>query len=123
MLVLLILTGGDVVAAFLAGLATEAVQFLNYFVYETIWTYYHDKRLRAKIELTREVDIKLDFDFLKEMSFEFSQTDTYNKEAYDSVLSFFDKLLHNKNLVEIQEEVRRDKNYFELKHKHRTFRQ
>ena len=122
MLVLLILTGGDVIAAFLAGLATETVQFINYFVYETIWTNYHDKRLRIKIEKTREVDIKLDFDFLKEMSFEFSQTDTYDKEAYESVLSFFDKLLQNKNLIEIQEEVQRDKNYFELRHKARSFR-
>jgi len=127
MLVLLILTGGDVIAAFIAGLATETVQFINYFVYETIWTNYHDKRLRIKIEKTREVDIKLDFikldfDFLKEMSFEFSQTDTYDKEAYESVLSFFDKLLQNESLVEIQEDVQRDKIYFELKHQARSFK-
>ena len=122
MLVLLIITGGDLIAAFLAGLATETVQFINYFVYETIWTNYHDKRLRIKIEKTREVDIKLDFDFLKEMSFEFSQTDTYDKEAYESVLSFFDKLLQNESLVEIQEDVQRDKNYFELKHQARSFK-
>jgi len=113
---------GDVIFALSIGLATETVQFVNYFVYETIWTNYHDKRLRIKIEKTREVDIKLDFDFLKEMSFEFSQTDTYDKEAYESVLSFFDKLLQNKNLIEIQEEVQRDKNYFELRHKARSFR-
>jgi uncharacterized membrane protein len=113
---------GDVIFALSIGLATETVQFVNYFVYETIWTNYHDKRLRIKIERTREVDIKLDFDFLKEMSFEFSQTDTYDKEAYESVLSFFDKLLQNKNLIEIQEEVQRDKNYFELRHKARSFR-
>jgi uncharacterized membrane protein len=113
---------GDVIFALSIGLATETVQFVNYFVYETIWTNYHDKRLRIKIEKTREVDIKLDFDFLKEMSFEFSQTDTYDKEAYESVLSFFDKLLENKNLIEIQEEVQRDKNYFELRHKARSFR-
>ena len=113
---------GDVIFALSIGLATETVQFVNYFVYETIWTNYHDKRLRIKIERTREVDIKLDFDFLKEMSFEFSQTDTYVKEAYESVLSFFDKLLQNKNLIEIQEEVQRDKNYFELRHKARSFR-
>ena len=121
MLILLILTGGDVIAAFFTGLATETVQFIDYFVYETIQTNYHDKRLRIKIERTREVDIKLDFDLLKEISFEFSQTDTYVKEAYKSLLSFFDKLLQNKNLVEIQEEVQRDKNYFELKHKDRSF--
>ena len=36
MLILLILTGGDVIAAFFTGLATETVQFIDYFVYETI---------------------------------------------------------------------------------------
>ncbi len=121
MLVILIVTG-DVIAAFSIGFATETVQFINYFFYEALWTNYHDKRLRIKIERTRIVDVKLDFDQLKEISFEFSQTDTYDKEAYESVLSFFEKLLQNKNLVEIQEEVQRDKNYFELRHKDRSFR-
>ena len=120
MLVILLVTG-DLIAAFSIGFATETVQFINYFVYETIWTNYHDKRLRIKIERTREVDIKLDFDLLKDISFEFSQTTTYVKEAYDSILSFFKKLLQNENLAEIYEDVQRDKIYFELKHKYRSF--
>jgi len=120
MLVILLVTG-DLIAAFSIGFATETVQFINYFVYETIWTNYHDKRLRDKIERTREVDVKLDFDLLKEISFEFSQTDTYVKEAYEPILSFFEKLLKNENLAEIQEEVQRDRNYFVLKHKDRSF--
>ena len=120
MLVILLVTG-DLIAAFSIGFATETVQFINYFVYETIWTNYHDKRLRIKIERTREVDIKLDFDLLKDISFEFSQTTTYVKEAYESILSFFEKLLQNENLAEIYEDVQRDKIYFELKHKDRSF--
>ena len=120
MLVIFLVTG-DLIAAFSLGFATETVQFINYFVYETIWTNYHDKRLRIKIERTREVDIKLDFDLLKEISFEFSQTTTYVKEAYESILSFFEKLLQNENLAEIYEDVQRDKIYFELKHKDRSF--
>ena len=87
MLVIFVVTG-DLLAAFSLGFVPEAVQFVNYFIYETIWTNYHDKRLRIKIELTRKVDVKLDFDLLKEISFEFSQ---------------------------------RDKDYFELKHKDRSF--
>jgi len=79
MLVLLTVTG-DVIAAFSIGLATETVQFINYFFYEAIWTNYHDKQLRLKIERTREVDIKLDFDLLKEISFEFSQTILMSKK-------------------------------------------
>jgi len=120
MLVILLVTG-DLIAAFSIGFATETVQFINYFVYETIWTNYHDKRLRIKIERTREVDIKLDFDLLKDISFEFSQTTTYVKEAYESILSFFEKLLQNENLAEIYKDVQRDKIYFELKHKDRSF--
>ena len=120
MLVIFIVTG-NVFAAFSIGFATETVQFINYFIYETIWTNYHDKRLRIKIERTREVDIKLDFNLLKDISFEFSQTTPYVKEAYEAILSFFEKLIQNENLTEIYEDVHRDKNYFELKHKDRSF--
>ena len=122
MLVIFIVTG-DMFAAFSIGFATETVQFINYFFYEAIWTHYHDKRLRLTIEKTRKVDIKLDFDLLKEISFEFSQTDTYVKEAHESILSFFERLLQNENLVEIHEDIQRDENFFELKHKNRSFMQ
>jgi len=120
MLVIFIVTG-NVLAAFSIGFATETVQFIYYFFYEAVWTHYHDKRLRIKIERTRKVDVKLDFDLLKEISFEFSQTDTYVKEPYDSIMSFFENLLQNENLAEIHEEVQRDRIYFELKHKNRGF--
>ncbi len=120
MLVIFIVTG-NVLAAFSIGFATETVQFIYYFFYEAVWTHYHDKRLRIKIERTRKVDIKLDFDLLKEISFEFSQTDTYVKEPYDSIMSFFENLLQNENLAEIHEEIQRDRIYFELKHKNRGF--
>jgi len=120
MLVIFIVTG-NMLAAFSIGFATETVQFIYYFFYEAVWTHYHDKRLRIKIERTRKVDVKLDFDLLKEISFEFSQTDTYVKEPYDSIMSFFENLLQNENLTEIHEEIRRDRVYFELKHKNRGF--
>jgi len=120
MLVIFIVTG-NMLAAFSIGFATETVQFIYYFFYEAVWTHYHDKRLRIKIERTRKVDIKLDFDLLKEISFEFSQTDTYVKEPYESILSFFETLLQNENLVEIHKEIQRDRTYFELKHKNRGF--
>ncbi len=120
MLVIFIVTG-NVLAAFSIGFATETVQFIYYFFYEAIWTHYHDKRLRIKIERTRKVDVNLDFDLLKDISFEFSQTDTYVKEPYDSIVSFFENLLQNENLAEIHEEIERDRIYFELKHKDRQF--
>jgi len=120
MLVALIITGNIFVALSL-GIATESIQFINYFIYETIWTNYHDKRLRRKIELMREVDIKFDFDLIKDMSFEFSQIDTFIKEYYESILSFFEKLLQNQYLEDIHKDILRDKTYFELKHKHKKF--
>ncbi|HUW91284.1 MAG TPA: DUF2061 domain-containing protein [Candidatus Nanopelagicaceae bacterium] len=120
MLVIFIVTG-NLIAAFSIGFATETIQFINYFFYEAIWTNYHDKRLRIKIERTRKVDINLDFDQLKDISFEFSQTDTYAKEAYESILSFFENLIQNEILTEIREDIQRDKNYFESRHKDRSF--
>jgi uncharacterized membrane protein len=120
MLVVLIVTG-DLVAAFSLGIATEAVQFVNYFVYEAIWTYYHDKRLKTQILMTKQVNLKFDFKLLKDISFDFSQTNTFIKEAYESTISFFDKLLQNKNLSEIHEDIQRDKNFFVLQHKNRSF--
>lgn len=120
MLVALIITGNLVVALSL-GIATETIQFIYYFIYETIWTNYHDKKLRRKIEITREVDIKFDFDLIKDMSYEFSQTDTFIKEYYDSIILFFEKLLKNQYLEDIRADILRDKTYFELKHKHKKF--
>jgi uncharacterized membrane protein len=120
MLVVLIATG-DLVAAFSLGIATEAVQFVNYFVYEAIWTYYHDKRLKTQILMTKQVNLKFDFKLLKEISFDFSQTNTFIQEAYESTVSFFDKLLQNENLSEIHEDIQRDKNFFVLQHKNRSF--
>ncbi|KKM96481.1 hypothetical protein LCGC14_1177680 [marine sediment metagenome] len=69
----------------------------------------------------REVDIKFDFDLLKEISYEFSQINTFIKENYDSILRFFDNLLKNRYVDEIHEVILRDKTYFEIKHENRSF--
>ena len=121
-LVVYILTG-SLVAALSLGLITETVQFINYFIYESVWTNYHDKRLKRIIEEMKEVDVKFDFDLIKDLSFEFSQTSTFVKEHYDSILKFLENLLKNKYLVEIHDLVLRDKTYFEIKHKDRSFNQ
>ena len=120
MLVAYIITG-SLAAALSLGLITESIQFINYFVYESVWTNIHDKRLRKRIEELREVDIKFDFDLIKEMSYEFAQTNTFIKENYDSILRFFDNLLKNRYLDEIHEIILRDKTYFEIKHENRSF--
>ncbi|MHA2198041.1 MAG: hypothetical protein ACXABO_20845, partial [Promethearchaeota archaeon] len=65
--------------------------------------------------------IKFDFELIEEISYEFSKTDTFLKEIYDSIIRFFDKILQNKYLDEIHSTVLRDKTYFELKHENRSF--
>ena len=69
----------------------------------------------------REVDIKFDFDLIKDMSYNFSQTATFIKENYDSIVKFFNNLLKNKHLSEIHDSILRDKTYFEIKHEYRSF--
>ena len=119
-LVVYIITG-SLVAALSLGLITESVQFINYFVYESVWTNFHDKRLKRRIEEMREVDVTFDFDLIKDLSYEFSQTNTFVKEHYNSILKLLDNLLKNNYLDEIHDVILRDKTYFEIKHKDRTF--
>jgi len=119
-LVVFIITG-SLVAALSLGIITEIVQFINYFIYESVWTNYHDKRIKRKIEEMKTVDIKFDFNLIKDISYEFSQTNTFVKEHYDSIIKFLDNLLKNKYLSEIHDIILRDKTYFELKHKERSF--
>ena len=120
MLVAFIITG-SLAAALSLGLITETVQFINYFIYESVWTNFHDKRLKNKILEMKEVDLKFDFELIKEISYEFSQTDTFLKEIHESIIKFFDKILQNKYLGEIHDIILRDKTYFELKHERRSF--
>ncbi len=120
MIVAYIITG-SLATALSLGIITETVQFIYYFIYESVWTTFHDKRLRRKILDLKEVDLKFDFELIKEISFEFSQTNTFLKEIYDSILRFFDKILQNKYLGEINDVILRDKTYFELKHENRSF--
>jgi len=119
-LVVYIITN-SLVAALSLGLITESVQFINYFVYESVWTNFHDKRLKRRIEERREVDVKFDFDLIKDLSYEFSQTSTFVKEHYESILKLLDNLLKNNFLDEIHDVILQDKTYFEIKHKDRTF--
>ncbi|MFX1479593.1 MAG: DUF2061 domain-containing protein [Promethearchaeota archaeon] len=121
MLVALIVTGSFTIALSV-GVVTEIVQFINYFIYESIWTNFHDKRLRRKIEEMKEINLKFDFDLIKEISYEFSQTETFIEDIYESILRFYDKLLSNQYIDEIREDILRDKRYFEKKHEKRSFK-
>jgi hypothetical protein len=107
-------------------LLTEAVQSVNYFIFETIWSYYERKRLRKKIEeeiIRREIDVKINYQFLKELSYELSRFDTFVEEIYDSILTFYNKLLKNEQLKTMHDEIEKHKAYFVKAHKGRNFKE
>jgi uncharacterized membrane protein len=120
------LVTGNVSAALSIGLATEAVQFVYYFGFESVWSYYDEKRLRAQISAEfrdQIIDVKLTLGALVDMAKEFSQVDTFIPEVYNSIRSFFNKMLENKQLSELHEEFEKYRRSFETTHRDRGFNQ
>jgi len=116
---------GDIGVATGLALLTEAVQSVNYFVFETIWSYYERKRLRKKIEeeIIREIDLTVNYDFLRELSYELSRFDTFVEEIYISILNFYDRLLENEQLEDIHEEIKKHRETFVKAHEGRNFKE
>ena len=101
---------------------TEIVQFFWYFSYDTVWTYYDEKRLRRLIGeeyRKKEIKLKLSLESINDIAREFSQVDTFIPKVYNSVLSFYNKILLNKELKELHEDFLEYKNAFETIHKGR----
>lgn len=116
-----ILTGSIAIATGTA-LLTEAVQAVNYFVYELIWSNVSRRRLEKEIlqkVKNREIDLKIDFASIKELAYEFSQVDTFVPKLYLSVLNFFNRMLENEQLEEIHEDLEKYKKYFLTTHSKR----
>ena len=115
---------GDISFAINIALITESVQFVYYFGFETVWSYYDEKRLRELIRKEfrdREIDVKLTMGALIDMAKEFSQIDTFIPEVYSSISSFFNKMLENKQLKNLHDEISKYKSSFETTHKGRGF--
>lgn len=116
---------GDTGQALILTLITEFVQFINYFVFETIWTNIRAWRLKQKIKemAMREIALTLDFESLKEISYELSRIDTFVNDLYISILNFYNRILKNENLKDIHEEVKEHKENFITIHSGRNFKQ
>ncbi len=116
---------GDIGVATGLALLTETVQSVNYFVFETIWSYYERKRLREKIEkeIIREIDLKINYEFLRELSYELSRFDTFVEEIYRSIINFYNKLLKNEQLEDMHEEIKKHREVFIKAHKGRNFKE
>jgi len=113
-----IMTGSIALATGVA-LLTEAVQAVNYFIYELIWSNIARKKLEKEILerlKRREINLKINFEPIKEISYELSQIDTFVPKLYLSVLHFFESMLKNEELQEIHEEIQKYKENFERVH-------
>ena len=114
----------DIGAAGLATILTEAVQSVNYFIYEAIWSHYEERRLRRKIEeemLNREIEMTINLDFLRDLSYELSRMDTFVVDVYNSIINFYNRLLKNEEIQDIHDEVLKHKVHFKKAHEGRNF--
>ena len=115
----LIITGNIIIALGVA-LLTEIVQFINYFVFEVIWTNKITKK-RLFEELKKTIKLDLNYDAILELAYQMSQTDTFMGEVYLSALNFLNSILHNENLKDIHEQVSKYLEHFKFTHREREF--
>ena len=110
---------GSIAIATGTALLTEAVQSIFYFGYEISWSNVSrrkfEKRIIAQIK-KREIELKLDYSSIKELAYQLSQIDTFIPDLYISIQNIFNKMLENKELEEIHEEIKKYKNYFDVRH-------
>ncbi len=114
----------DIGKAGIIAVATETVQFTYYFIFETLWSSRENKRIRREIEnelIYREIDLKIDYNFIQELSYELSQTNTFINSIYTSIMNFYNKLLNNEQLEKLHEKISKYKSYFERVHSGRNF--
>jgi len=117
------LTGSIAIAAGTA-LLTESVQGVNYFVYELTWSNIARKKLENKIIQkirNREINLKIDYSSIIDLAYQLSQINTFVPKLYLSTLNIFDKMLENKDLEEIHEEIENYRSYFVTVHSSRKF--
>ena len=115
---------GNITFALNLTIITESVQFAYYFVFETIWNFYDEKRIRKLIRKEfrdKIIDVKLTMGTLIDVSKEFSQIDTFIPKLYSSILSFFDRMLENKQLKDTHDEITKYKEVFVSTNKNRGF--
>ncbi len=110
---------GSIAIATGTALLTEAVQSVNYFAYELTWSNISRRKLEKKLLdqiKKREIDLRLDFSSIKELAYQLSQIDTFIPKLYISIQNIFDKMLENKDLEDIHEEIEKYKNYYDVVH-------
>ena len=117
------LTGSIAIATGTA-LLTESVQGVNYFVYELIWSNISRKKLEKQIIQkirNKEISLKIDYSSIIDLAYQLSQIDTFVPKLYLSILNIFDKMLVNRELEEIYDDIEKYKTYFVNVHSSRKF--
>ena len=109
-----ILTGSVAIATGTA-LLTEAVQGVNYFIFELIWNNIERRRLEKKFMekyQEKKINLEIEYSSLKEIAADLSNIDTFIPKIYLSTLNFFNHLLKNEDLEEIYDEIQKYKDHF-----------
>jgi uncharacterized membrane protein len=115
---------GDIGGSLILSLSIEAIQAVNYYIYEIIWSHYEVRRLKKQIKaelLAREVDVRIDLNSIREISYELSQIDTFVQDLYVTVMNFYNRMLKNEELMPLHEEILAHKRHFEKVHAGRNF--
>ncbi len=113
------LVTGSLAIATGTALLTEAVQSVNYFIYELTWNNISRRKFEKKIIekiKRREINLKLDFSSIKELTYQLSQIDTFVPKLYISTKRIFENMLENEELGEIHEYIKNYKENFERVH-------
>jgi uncharacterized membrane protein len=116
-----IITGSIAIATGTA-LLTEAVQGVNYFVYEMVWSNISRKKLEKKIIeriKKKKIELTLDYSSIKELAYQLSQIDTFTPKLYITIQNIFKNMLGNEELEEIHNDIENYKAYFDIVHKGR----
>ncbi|MFX1588063.1 MAG: DUF2061 domain-containing protein [Promethearchaeota archaeon] len=103
-------------------LLTEAVQAVNYFIYELIWSNLSRRKLEEEIIQkikNREINLKIGFSSILDLAYQLSQIDTFVPKLYLSTLNIFNKMLENTELEEIHDEIEKYRNHFKKVHSKR----
>ncbi|MFW9771549.1 MAG: DUF2061 domain-containing protein [Promethearchaeota archaeon] len=109
-----LLTGSIAIATGTA-LLTEAVQAVNYFIYELIWSNIARRKLEKKILQqikNKEINLKIDYTSILDLAYHISQIDTFVPKLYLSGLNIFKSMLENQDLEEVHDEIEKYKNHY-----------
>ena len=112
----------SVAIATTTALLTEAVQAVNYFIYELIWSNISRRKLEKEIIQkikNREINLKIGFSSILDLAYQLSQIDTFVPKLYLSTLNIFNKMLENTELEEIHDEIEKYRNHFKKVHSKR----